>query len=58
MNENTLPQPVARPHTRPTGPVELSAHAKLTNDPAQWEERSRPAPDWEIQEAAERAVER
>ena len=53
MNENTLPQPAHRPHTRQTGPVEMSPAAELTNDPAKMEERSRPAPDWEIQEASE-----
>jgi len=40
------------------GPAELPPRSQLTNDPTQWEARSRPAPDWEIQEAAERAAER
>ena len=34
--------------------VEMWPATELTNDPARWEERSRPAPDWEIELEAER----
>jgi len=34
-------------------PTELPPNAELTNDPTQWEERSRPATEWEMQEEYE-----
>lgn len=52
MNERELPRRIVRPHTRVAGPLELPPDAKLTNDCRLWEERSRPAMDWEIEEAA------
>ena len=44
------------PENPPVEEAEATARevdGELTNDPARWEERSRPAPDWEIQEASE-----